>query len=229
VRRRNLDTREIVARYPIENAPSCEQGFGRLELTRTLPLDSVDNAPDSILVYDGEELSEPGTRFSKCIAFASSKEVRATLVYADPASDETSNGALQSILKLLVSASDFSWRWPYVEQAMQATNNVQRMVLRKPREEASPMQVNVTAERVPMEAQPFTLVVTGDGLAELPFDQCNTREAAQPSEPSEPQPEEEVLPVASPAMLETQGAGRVACGVVLVVMLAASVRMQEEV
>jgi hypothetical protein len=188
----------------------------------------VDNAPDSILVYDGEELSEPGTRFSKCIAFASSKEVRATLVYADPASDETSNGALQSILKLLVSASDFSWRWPYVEQAMQATNNVQRMVLRKPREEASPMQVNVTAERVPMEAQPFTLVVTGDGLAELPFDQCNIREAAQPSEPSEPsepQTEEEVLPVVSPAMLETQGAGRVACGVVLVVMLAASVCM----
>lgn len=184
VTRRNLETNEIIARYPVENAPSCEQGFGRLELAQSLPITNASDSPESLLLFDDQLMEVPGDVWSRCLQFKPSRQLRVTLSYYDAPSDETSGGTIQSSLMLSATANDGSWQWPRESDSLQFNSNLQRMVLIRPTNTASPVLINVTANRLPVRSQRFALAVSGDGISEISVEECSLNGAnRQPPPP----------------------------------------------
>jgi len=144
---------------PLESVPSCEQGFGRVNLSSSLPLDDVGGSPPFLeLVDDGTFSSSDDNPRVFCYEASGPGELRATLTWADEAWENN------QIPKELINDIDLT-----VEATSNATfpignadhtNTVERVIV--PQLEAG---IRIAVEVAPVNIstyQDFSLVVSGN-------------------------------------------------------------------
>jgi len=90
---------------PLEATPSCEQGFGHVNVTNSLELEDVGSNERSLFVKDGEKIMTEDDTKIFCYQMASEGEFRATLAWTDVAGDLRADKQLINDLDLNVTAS----------------------------------------------------------------------------------------------------------------------------
>lgn len=196
--------------FPMENSPSCEQGFGRMNLEQSL-------AMEGMLTYDEHMLEASGEQWWRCLRVKDEFEaITASLVYDDPPGDRSAPKSIINKLHLALSSSNGTWGestafyYPF-------DSNVQRLRLKeKQAKQDELVVVQVDAERIQAFAspQPFSVVILGRGVEQVEKDQCG-REALLPvdfdyASPDLPPPPPPLPPPTGGESDDSNGSWRVA-------------------
>jgi hypothetical protein len=145
---------------PLESVPSCEQGFGRVNLSSSLPLDDVGGSPPFLeLVDDGTFSSSDDNPRVFCYEARGPGELRATLTWADEARAITNQIPKELIndIDLTVEATSNA---TFPIGSADHTNTVERVIV--PQLEAG---IRIAVEVAPVNIssyQDFSLVVSGN-------------------------------------------------------------------
>jgi len=144
---------------PLESVPSCEQGFGRVNLSSSLPLDDVGGSPPFLeLVDDGTFSSSDDNPRVFCYEASGPGELRATLTWADEArANNQSPKELINDIDLTVEATSNA---TFPIGSADHTNTVERVIV--PQLEAG---IRIAVEVAPVRIssyQDFSLVVSGN-------------------------------------------------------------------
>jgi len=141
--------------YPLDSSPGCQQGWGRVDLSKSLPIDTNSSSPSNIVTYDNEAVIE-ANEWRRRIRVQSGEELRITLAWYDEAPSVLSAPFLVNDLDL--EAHGETWSRPLVRR--DDTNNVERIVMPNPPSED--VDIVVRGVRLPSEEQPFAVVATGN-------------------------------------------------------------------
>jgi subtilisin family serine protease len=140
---------------PIESAasfPACDQGFGRVSLVNSLP---IDKEKESVIVFDRELITDESQEVSRCFDVdTAGHELRVTMAYHDHPADSAAELKLVNDLDLIVRGPDFEWPLSWNDRY----NNVERMLLSSA--SSGRYEVVVRGYRVPVD-QPFALAIAG--------------------------------------------------------------------
>lgn len=145
----------VVKPYPLDATPGCSQGFGRVDLSKSVPIETDSNSPSKLIVYDNVSLSE-GDKFKRNIRVTGNEELRITLAWYDEAPSVMSPPFLINDLDLEVHGE--TWKRPLVRR--DAKNKVERVVVPHPASED--VEIIVKGIYVPSDEQSFALVATGN-------------------------------------------------------------------
>lgn len=148
----------------LDQAPGCNQGFGRVQLSSSLPIENQSGSPASLEVFDDHAVAQDEV-WSVNVTIQTGKEVRTTLVWYDRAPSVVVEPLLVNDLDLQVDGLNASghmqWSRPVIPDAV---NTVERVILPKP--DVATLQLKVSGKRISkstsMMKQPFALVVTGN-------------------------------------------------------------------
>jgi subtilisin family serine protease len=147
--------------------PDYSQGYGRIDLSRALPLE---NGPAlNLSVWDNSSLGDGGA-FHVCLRVPSQGgDVRVTLVWTDPPASPSAGRLLVNDLDLTVTRSaDQYWtgneQWGFdsasgPHPARDRLNNVEQVTVLDAG--AGNLAVRVDGASVPLSPQRFALVITG--------------------------------------------------------------------
>lgn len=162
--------------WAMDNAPSKEQGFGIVNLQKSLGGSNLTDSPSNLLLYESDMSSGTGEVHHLCLALHSTEELRLTLRYHDRPADTSAlqvsgyDSTLVNRISMSASATNDSWYWPMPGDKYAVYNDTtERLVLREPHKDTH-VQVNITAERL-VTQQPFALVATGD-IADVDLSNC---------------------------------------------------------
>lgn len=158
---------------PIDQPPSNQLGWGFLWLPRALSKvqanegEDLDGIQQDLIAFDEVTLDNDTKQQATFHLLVHDEELRVTLAYADPASavaGASPENSLVNDLDLIVSALNGSHFQRPLLQA-DRRNNVERVRVPKPADDANPVhvQVNVTAVDLPGSLeQECAIVVTGN-------------------------------------------------------------------
>ncbi len=142
--------------YPMDAVPSFEQGFGRVLLKDTLPLDSS----FKLFIEDQVPISS-GDVHSYCIETSSEGPLQVTLTWYDPPSDLLATKALVNDLDLKIHSipQNFDFLGNDVSKE-DRVNTVEQVKLK--RAGMGKYIIEVKAHRIAQAGQKYSLVASGD-------------------------------------------------------------------
>ncbi|KAK3259959.1 hypothetical protein CYMTET_31068 [Cymbomonas tetramitiformis] len=144
---------------PIEPAPSCRQGYGRLNLARALHLQAEVASPAAMQVYDQVGI-ETGQKIEYCLHVASATQLRATLAWYDrPSLLSAATNLVNDLDLILLGSGDIPLQLGNLELEADRLNTVERLDRHL---DPGLYALRVEAHRVPIGSQEFALVITGD-------------------------------------------------------------------
>ena len=162
---------ELVWRPPPARVPAQSQGYGRVDLSKSLPLDG--GLAFNLTVWDGANAAVgDGESFQVCLrVLESGGDVRVTVAWTDPPAVQFAGRALVNDLDLTVTSSTTGSYWtgntPLAYNSLTGfvpvhdrLNNVEQVTV--PAAAAGDVvAVQVYGASVPLAPQAFAMVVTG--------------------------------------------------------------------
>lgn len=155
---------------PLESTPSCEQGFGRLNLSASVPFDNIPGSPSFAHFVDDQSISSTDQVHVYCFEARGPGELRATLTWADELIIE-SNKERDLQESLLINNLDLSVNATggvsFPLTGKDDLNTVERIIV--PQVEAGVrLAVSVSASKSVSE-QHYALAITGNLRHIQPF------------------------------------------------------------
>ena len=141
--------------YPLDSTPGCQQGWGRVDLSKSLPIETDSSSPSSIVTHDNQAVAE-ASEWRRRLRVQSGEELRITLTWYDEPPSVLSQPFLVNDLDL--EARGETWTRPLVRR--DDRNNVERIIMPDPPSED--VDIVVKGVRVPSERQSFAVVATGN-------------------------------------------------------------------
>lgn len=179
-------TADNYIKRPIESSPSCEQGFGRVSVVSSLPLEVLGNATDTsvdppaneMLVREGtvsEEGPQDGSDNSLCVRITGGDDVelRATLVWNDFPGSLLSRFALVNDLDLHARFNEtdgFEFQYP-LNGKPDGVNTAERMRAQHLKSNTT-VQLSVRGFRILKAPQEYALVVSSYGGSITESSEC---------------------------------------------------------
>lgn len=151
-------------------APNSGSGFGRLDLSRSLPLAGLNRF--KVAYVNSASLNKTGASLSfklKTAGASAATPLRVTLVWYDYPADPAAGRTLVNDLDLTVVLKNKKTAASYVGNGqVDRLNTVERVTIDKPLPKAS-LTITVSAHRIysKVAGQPFALVVTGNFIGTL--------------------------------------------------------------
>eukprot|EP00594_Rhizosolenia_setigera_P008543 CAMPEP_0178964278 /NCGR_PEP_ID=MMETSP0789-20121207/15576_1 /TAXON_ID=3005 /ORGANISM="Rhizosolenia setigera, Strain CCMP 1694" /LENGTH=921 /DNA_ID=CAMNT_0020649011 /DNA_START=39 /DNA_END=2804 /DNA_ORIENTATION=+ len=139
------------------------QGFGLINLSKTLPLSMNGTLPFNAFVVDREVLNDQATK-SFMFPMCNTTDFRVTLTWFDPPSHLGCNKCLLNDLDLKVkfAATDEPVFYPNGKNSKDSLNNVERIVVSSNEiMEGDVLEVSVSAANLATDMQKFSLAATG--------------------------------------------------------------------
>jgi len=141
--------------YPLDSTPGCQQGWGRVDLSKSLPIETDSSSPSNIVTQDNQAVAE-ASEWRRRIRVQSGEELRITLTWYDEPPSVLSQPFLVNDLDL--EARGETWTRPLVRR--DDRNNVERIIMPDPPSED--VDIVVKGVHVPSERQSFAVVATGN-------------------------------------------------------------------
>ena len=169
---------KVAYAQPIEPAPSPRQGWGRVDLAKSVPLPHALNLDESTTVSNlavldkmDEPFTAPDQSRGVCVYVTAptGEELRATLAWTDPPASTVSDGSLVNDLDLILhhlpedTGSEPAQLWPLQNTAVDTwdgVNNAERIVWSSP--DVGRYWVEANAWSLDGGDQAFALAVTGE-------------------------------------------------------------------
>jgi hypothetical protein len=149
----------------LSSEPSNSQGFGRIELDKSLAFSSSGFSLFLVGDYkDQKKLSTGQVHTYKFDVTSTTRSLKLTLVYTDYPAATSASTALVNDLDLLVTAPGGQKYYPNGLTAKDTLNNIEQIEIKTsstPALAAGSYTVTVTGTRVSNGPQPYALVVTG--------------------------------------------------------------------
>jgi hypothetical protein len=154
LRSRNING-TVYKPYPLDSTPGCQQGWGRVDLSKSLPIETDSSSPSNIVTQDNQAVAE-ASEWRRRIRVQSGEELRITLTWYDEPPSVLSQPFLVNDLDL--EARGETWTRPLVRR--DDRNNVERIIMPDPPSED--VDIVVKGVHVPSERQSFAVVATGN-------------------------------------------------------------------